>query len=284
MNIVKQKNDIHEKQDDNLTLYILKTVSITLAVLVVGFFYILSVLMALSPKSVGKMFSVIGSENAVLVCVEQEYRKNPSNINLYNVIQQSVKVGDNNRVDAYCYQLMNSKKYSKFEEEINNICREKVGKDKIAYVYDIDSYLTSVYIKALYALGEKVYARQEFHIKDMQRTDHPYTISLVTYVNCLYADETMTDEEKASEFSEYFEGGVMIQGRTIKQCLEEKLAVIETTDETTDEGKIFNIYTQIKVNTCFYKIYDILGNDTQKQVYQEKVEELQNVYNSLITE
>ena len=48
-------------------------------------------------------------------------------------------------------------------------------------------------------------------------------------------NQEMTDEEKASEFSEYFEGGVMIQGRTIKQCLEEKLAVIETTEELLEK-------------------------------------------------
>ena len=87
-----------DQNSKNLTLYILKTAGITVAALVVGFFYILSVLMAFSPASVAKVFDVVGSEKAVTICLEQEYRKRPSNVNLYNVIQQAVEAGDNNRV------------------------------------------------------------------------------------------------------------------------------------------------------------------------------------------
>jgi len=278
-NIVKQNTNTNNK---GLTVYILKIFGYTLTAIVFAFFYIISVLLVFNPRSAAKIFEVIGSDSAVTICYEQEYRKNPTNENLYNVIQQAVQTEDNDRVEKYCYQLMNSKSYTDFENEINQVFRAKVGKAKIAYVYDVDSYLTSVYVKALYTHDNKDYARQEFHLRDLQRDDHPYTISLVTYVNCFYEDENKTDED-ISDFSEYFHN-FKVNEKSIKEWLEEKLSVIESTEELTDGGRIFNVYTQIRVNTCFYKIYDIFENDSQKQVYAEKIASLQTVYNDLISQ
>ena len=275
----------HEKQLDSkdMTFFVLKTIGITLVTIIVAFFYILGTLVVLAPTSASKVFSVVGSEKAVTICYEREYRANPTNENLYNLLQQSIKTNDNERIVSYVYATVNSKNYLTFEKEINTIMRKNVAKDKIAYVYDVDSYLTSAYVNALYSQGKKEQARQEFHFRDLYRNNYPYSVSMIAYINCLYEDNSVTDEEKASEFSEYYNNAEnTINGMTIKEHLEDRLTLIETTYEETEEGRIFNTYMQIKLNTCFYKINDILGNTIQKQYYSAKVSHLTNVYNSLI--
>jgi len=281
--MVYGKNNENQLDSKVMTKFVFKTIGITLFTIVVAFFYVMCSLVVFSPSTAGKVFSVVGSEKTVLICAEREYRKNPTNYNLYNLLQQSITAGDNERVERYVYATINSKNYDKFEEEINTISRIGVGKNKIAYVYDVDSYLTQAYVKALYIQGKKDEARQEFHFRDLTRDDHPYSISLIAYVNCLYEDDSMTDEEKLSDFSEYYENANnTINGMTIKEHLEDRLTLIETTYEETEEGRIFNTYMQIKLNTCFYKINDILGNNILKQYYSEKVSLVTEKYNNLI--
>lgn len=270
-----------ESKNENMTLYILKTIGFTLIGIVVAVFYVLSVMVGLVPKTAAGVFDAIGAEKAVTLCFENAYIKNPSNKNLYDLVQQAIVTDDYGRVIDYCYTIPKLKKYSEFENEINEMSRDGVEKDKIAYVYDIDSYLNSAYIKALYESGDKVSARQEFFTTDILRDDHPYTISMVTYINCLYADESMTKEEKNSDLSSFFTN-LKVYGASIKEHLETRLNQIEDISEDTVNGKIFNVYSQIKVNTCFYKIYDILGNPEQKEIYEARIQELTQEYNNLI--
>lgn len=274
----KQKNLLENK---GMTKFVLKTVSITLLTIVISFFYVLSTLIVFAPSTAGKVFNVIGSEKAVTICCEREYRKNSSNINLYKLIQQSINTDDYERVESYVYAITHSSNYKKFEDEINSLSRKNVPNNKIAYVYDVDSYLTGAYVEALYNQGKKAQARQEFQFSDLNRNGYPYSVSMITYINCLYIDNSITDEEKSSEFAEYFNNS-SINGNTIKQHLEYRLDLIESIDESTLAGKIFNVYMQIKMTTCFYKIYDIIGNTAEKQYYSDRVAELTSEYNNLI--
>ena len=271
------------KNQDNLSLYVLKTIGYTLAGIVIAVFYLLSVITSICPKAAGNIYNIVGAEKAVTICYEKEYVKNPTNVNLYNLVQQSIVTNDYARVKEFCYTIPKLKKYKEFETEINEMTRKDVPKNKIAFVYDIDSYLNSAYIKALYETGDKQSARQEFYTSDIKRDDHPYTNSMVTYINCLYNDNTMTKEEKNGDLSSFFTN-LYFDGKSIQEHLESRLLTIEDINEETINGKIFNVYSQIKLNTCFYKIYDILGNPEQKSNYEARITELTIEYENLIKE
>ena len=254
-----------------------------MASVVFAFFFLCSVCVAIAPKTALSIYETVGAKFAMSVCYEQIYKKEPNNENLYNLINHSIIVNDKDRIISYAEQIIHSPNYTDFMDEINSITRNGVPKDKLVYVYDVDSYITSAFVRALYNDGQKDYAKQQFYVRDMNRLNsNPYTVSTLTYVNCVFEDETMTEKEKYDHMHSYWYDEVLIEGVPISVCMENRLAYIDSLDEETEEGVIYNTYVQIKVNTCFYKVYTMLNNQEKKDYYEERITTLQQEYNDLI--
>jgi len=271
------------KKEQNMTKYILKTAGITLACIVVSFFYILSILMVFAPTVPAKLFSAIGSKGAVTICYEQEFKRKPSTYAMYNVIQCAVQSEDNDRIVAYTRTLRQLKAYDEFEEKMNTESRKNATKKNIAFVYDIDSYLNSLYIQSLYEKGENLDIRMAFY-QNMNSEDHYYTIVLVPYINALYADESRTKDDKADELNDWLNSFTQNGVGNILDVLKVRLDKIEdiNTEALSIGEKIFNVYTQMKVNNALYKAYDLVDDADQRATYASRTEALAEYYDNLV--
>lgn len=271
-----------KSNEKSMTLFICKTAGLTVLVIVAVFYFCIACLMSLAPIAAANVFEVVGSKNAITIAYEQEYKHNQTITNLYNLVQKSVESGDSQRVEHYANILVSLPDYAEFEEKINTASIKNVPLSQVAFCYDIDSYINSVYIKAVYENGDKQYAMMNFHQFDLQDIDHIYTVSLVPFINCLYNDKDMTLEEKREMLSSYW--SMRLNDVSIEELYNIRLNQIGGTYEETLQGRIFNVYTQIKINESFTLAYEILGNSTKRLQHQERVNLLKIEYNNLISE
>ena len=106
----------------------------------IAVFYLLSVITSICPKTAGNIYNIVGAEKAVTVCYEKEYVKNPTNVNLYNLVQQSIVTNDYARVKEFCYTIPKLKKYKEFLRVGGSL--DPVSSLKVA---DVDVLLDETY-------------------------------------------------------------------------------------------------------------------------------------------
>ena len=279
---VKPKNE-----EQSMTKFILKTAGITLATLIITVFYVFSILITIAPVIPAKIFSAIGAKQAVTICYEREFKRNPNIYTMYDVIRCAVSSDDNDRVVAYTTVFITMKEYENFVDEMDAEAIAKTPINKVAYVYDLDSYLHSIYIKGLYEQNDTATIRTLYIGYDESRKDeHPYTISMVPFVSALYSDTSKTEEQKTEEMTQWVNGVHITGVGDLLDVLERRLDAIEDLYDTLDsKGQIYNLYAQIKVNNCFYKAYKMLGEDyaSEQAVYGSRVSTLTATYNELIS-
>ena len=277
-----------QQNNENLTKFILKIAGFTALGIVFVFYYVMSILMTLAPSAPASIFDAVGSEYSALAAYEQQYKHYPSCEGLYNVIQKSIELDEQNRVLKYIPALRSSDGYDEFEEKINASSIASVPLTQVAFVYDVDSYLNSVHIEALYNNGNKESAWTRFY-QDINEKNNKrvYTNTIVPYINCLFNDKSLTQAQKV-EYLDFFdpEFKVEINGiqHNILGWVEYRLEKIvdEYDNEQTIQGKIFNTYSQIKMNTCLYQIHTMLGDNDAANAYSDIVEDLMNEYNNLV--
>jgi len=289
--VKKEKSDTKQtitteqtESKNDLVKYSLKIAGITVLGIVFVFYYLVSILIGIAPSASADIFASMGSKKALMISYEQMYRKTESIETLYNLVQLSKSNNDHRRVSIYSTALMGRDDYEEFVTQVNEASRSAAPLNKVAYVYDLDSYLMSIYIEAIYNMGKKNSAWMYIYEDIAPSNTKVYTNSITSYVNCVYNDESLTFEEKQGMFG-FFTNSIDQGGevRTLAGWVHKRLSIIEEQEEQTREGKIFNIYSQIKMNTCLYRIYDILEDDVLKEIYRKNIQELQPEYNYWVT-
>ncbi|MBQ9790804.1 MAG: hypothetical protein IJW24_04365 [Clostridia bacterium] len=273
----------NEQKQTNMPLFVLKTFGLTILGIVFVFYYVMAICMGIIPSVASRVFDTVGSEKTALVAYEQQYKHYPSTNSLYNVIAKSVEMDDEARIIFYVPKLRKMDGYAEFEKQINKASVEKVSLVEVAFVYDIDSYLNSLFIQALYETGRGDTALLFLYQEIGTDKDKIYTRSVIPYMNCLYNDDTLTMSEKAENII-IFSDSAQISGKTMLEWVTEWRIAIEDqySKETTIEGKIFNVYMQIKMNTCLSQIHEIRGETDLSSDYSERADELKEQYNNMV--
>ena len=285
--IAEMSEESRQKNNRETTKFVAQTALKTLLFLVAGFYLFVCVSFVLFPNVSAKIFEGVGANNASLIASERVLAKDYSATNLYNVIQKSVKVGDYERIEHYYDRIVSRDDYAEFQTKLNILSRSSVTLDKVVYVYDVDSYLASLYVEAQYNLSNNDSARQWFYLEESEYTQpgitNHYRCTVPTYIYLLENDDKMTLEEKQEELQAYL-AMEFNHEKTVYQLIKDKVAAIGNLfeEETTVAGKLFNLYTQRKICVSLVRINTIISNSTEKSFYESKVSELTESYNSLL--
>ena len=281
--VTKGQNN-NEKPNVDVSGTILVTFLKTLLVIVVSAFYILTICVGLFPESAVKVFEALNANRPALICYERVYNKTQTLADLYNLVQKSISAKDYKRTSKYISELRGKNGYNEFCFNLNAAVLEVTEDKYIAFVGDLDGYLVSQNILALYQSGKKIEA------KDMAYTDlyneNIYSFGFSAYIECVLSDDSLTEQEKKIEAIDAYSGQISGEELVyIDDLIDEREDALKfdlNDDSLTKAEKILRIYTGLKIANTKLSIYDIANDESSAQFAREEIEELQEIYNALI--
>jgi len=272
----------NKQQEVNLPLTILTTCIKTLVSLFGILFYIIVVMVVLIPTSAIKVFDFTNFNKASLYCYERIYEKKQTLASLYNLVQKSIENKDYKRTSKYIKEFQNNSDYSNFCIKVNAMVISSSEKEYIAFVGDLDGYLVSQNILALYNKKEQDKAWNE--AKNDLFNSNIYSFGLATYVDCLVNDKALSNQEKKDVLAVLKTKEVTIGTQTglLLDFVNSRLNSLKLSDSLTVEDKILRVYTSLKINNVLVKIYEASNDTLLKNSAQDEIVKLQNTYNELI--
>ena len=189
-----QDKEQPKKEKVNYTLTILSTFAKTLIVIIGSIFYLVSVSMSINPSFAIKIYEFFDAKDAVVVCYERVYNKSNSLNDLYNLVQKSIQAGDSKKTNKYIEILQSNSKYLEFCHRVNHSVKQVTEKKYYAYVGDLDSYLISQNIIALYENGKKEKALN-LALTDLTN-NNIYSTGIATYIDLLMNDTSLEFETR----------------------------------------------------------------------------------------
>lgn len=254
----------------------------TIAVLVCSIFYFLAVAVCLMPRTTIKVYEFFGAKQAIIACYERIYSQSGDLADLYNLVQKSIEAKNHKKTTKYIKELQSKSGYSDFCFEVN-AATIKVAENKyIAYVGDLDSYLVSQNILALYVDGKKEDAKQ-VAIDDIVNNENVYSFGISTYVECLLSDEDMTEEQRKEAFMTFY--NFVVEGevtKAVSSYIDDKRVVADEQNAANDVDAILRVYTCLKIDNVLLKYYECAEDESNANAMRLQIEELQERYNELI--
>lgn len=269
---VKQADN---KESINVSAIILPVVK-TLIILVCSCFYLLSIAVVLFPAKVAKVYNLLGAKDAELSCYERVYKSTNNIADLYNLTTVSISAEKHEKSITYIKKLVNDVNYEQFCNKLNIATIKVTDKKYIAYVGDVDSYLRSQLVLALYLNNEAQEARNQAMF-DLKINTNSYSFSLATYVEEVLVDNSLSDAQKANIFN------TLLTQENIESLIETKLLSNDYEQEGIDAvTKILRVYTLLKIESTMYNIYQTTKQEDKAASTLEKVKTLKNLYQSII--
>jgi len=270
-----------EESQFKMGLSIFVTCLKTLVLLVGAIYFVFATTVSLSPKSAIKIYEFLGAEKATLSCYERIYYKTETLADLYNLVQKSIQTKDYERTSKYIEKLQNKNEYVGFCIEVNNATKQVTNKEYIAYVGDLDGYLISQNILALYNVG-KTEESESVAIADLQN-DNKFSLGLATYIDCALADSNKTLTEKNEWLVEIANSTVVEMGnKTILEQLQSRRMMADISNASeNDADKIMHVYTCLKIESLKLKIYVASNDESLASETRSQISTLQEMYNNL---
>ena len=279
----EQNSAPEEKVDVGGTVF--STFLKTFAVLFVSVFYILAVMVCIMPKSAIKFYEFFDAKNAQIVCYEQIYKQSGDLADLYNLVQKSIEAKNHEKTAKYIKELQSKNGYNDFCIEVNNASIQVTENKYIAYVADLDSYLVSQNILALYTSGKKAKAKDKT-VEDLIYNQNKFSFGVSTYVECIMSDKSYTEDERKQKLIEFYEevrSENQIQ-KSIKAYIDDKRDLVDLSHAVGNNkvDKILRVYTSLKIENVRLLYYEAKSNDSEASVVRSQIEELQETYANLI--
>lgn len=279
----EEKNAQEEKVDVGSTVF--STFLKTFSILFCSFFYALAVMVCVMPKSAIKFYEFFDAKNAQIVCYEKIYKQTGDLADLYNLVQKSIEAKNHEKTAKYIKELQNKNGYNDFCVEVNDASVRVTEKKYIAYVADLDGYLVSQNILALYTSGKKEKAKRET-IKDLVYSQNIYSFGVSTFVECMMSDKSYSEEERKQLLIEFYED-VIDENQTqksISSYIGDKKDVVSLDNAVGNNNvdKILRVYTSLKIENVMLLYYEAKSNEAEANAVREQIEELQEIYADLI--
>ena len=241
-------------KDQNIS--VTKTIAITFTktaiLLVSAFFFFMAVCVCLSPRTAISIYEFLGAEKGVVGGYEQIYKQSGKNIDLYNLIQKSATAGTYKTTSKYITILQKKDNYKDFVAAVDKAVRSASSKKYVAYVGDLDGYLTSQKVLAEYKRGNKTNAKK-LALADLNN-DNIYSFALSTYVDCVLNDSKLLNTKRVEIVSGLLSDEVklLLDGR--EESLDYKKGDLNEID------KILMVYTLLKIENFKYTA-SVLANE-----------------------
>ena len=274
---------IEEPKQPKKEFSVFKTVALTsLKTLLVVFgaiFYFMAVCHILSPLTAAKVYQVFGANNAVVICYENVYEKTGNLSDLYNLVQRTIEAGDSVKTNKYIEILQKDNNYGDFCKKVNDSTIKVSEKKYIAYVGDLDSYLVSQNIIALYQKGEKEKAKN-LALKDLT-SENIYSFGFSAYADCLASDTDYTIEQRGQMFVDLLE--TTYNQQYMMNYISQRLALVNNYKfEQVLSNKILKVYTALKIQNVRLNYFVQKGEETNADNVRIAIEKLQEDYDALI--
>ncbi len=280
---MNKTNEKRGQSSANYGLTILFTALKCVAVFVILLFYLEAIMVGLVPKSAAKFFDDIGLDGPASTCYEQIYKRSQKSIDLYNLVERQLRSGNYKKAANNITKLLERPDYKTFATKLNKAAIEKSEKKYLVYVADVNSYLLSQRVIALYRSGDKASAKQRA-IEDLYSDDaeNVYSFAFGGYVDCLLLDEALNENGTLGQvldalYKEIPEGKVM----DIQSRIQTKLARVDAA-ATSEVDRIMRVYTSLKINYTLLNIYEAQGDTVLSASCRERIEMLRTNYESLI--
>lgn len=274
---------IEEPKQPKKELNVFRTVALTsLKTILVVFgalLYFMAVCHIVSPLTAAKIYKVMGANNAVVICYENVYEKTGNLSDLYNLVQRTIEAGDSDKTNKYIEILQNDSNYGDFCKRVNDSTIKVAEKKYIAYVGDLDSYLVSQNIIALYQKGQKDKAK-DLALEDLT-SENIYSFGFSAYVDCLMNDQYYTLEERSEKFVSLLE--ITYKKQYMMNYINDRLELVNNYKfEPVLSSRILKVYTALKIQNVRLNYFVQKGEENNADKVRIEIEKLQEDYDALI--
>ena len=261
---------------------ILKTFFRTAVALIGLVFYAFAVVLVVSPKTSIRIYDFIGAEQASLVAYERVYLSSGTLADLYNLVQKSVETKNHEKTSRYIKELQAKSDYTEFCKKVNSAVHQVTDKKYVAYVGDLDGYLVSQNILALYNNGQKNEALS-VALSDFDN-DNIYSFGLASYLESVLNDKELSSEEKKSKLLEVNNMAITSGGAQKYVCsaVEERKVLVNVEQYTNEIDRLLKVYTSLKINNYKLKLCELTNDENAAVDIAAEINSLQNLYDSLI--
>ena len=184
------------RKEENKILY--KTI-VSTAVKTIGFIFVvisffILIVSALAPNFAISVFDFVGARKTSYMVYQRIYDREPTNANLYNVLQIAINNDDYQNIEYYAKLMINGDYYDEFCKDIDKATREALDEKYSIYADNYDSYVNTNLVEALYKNGKKSEAKMLAIDSVYANVDEMYV-----YINCLLEDEKLTSLQLKNE-------------------------------------------------------------------------------------
>lgn len=272
-NSVKNANRsvrLQKNEQNNVNITIIKSFLITLLTVFVVVFNFFAVGICLFPKRTASLCEKLNFKGGVALCYEKIYDSSGKISDLYNLTTANIKANRNKDVIKNIDKLQKSEEYNDFCERVDKAAINKTEISYVAYVGNVDSYLESQKIIALFNLNKKSDAKDEA-ITDLSRANK-YSFALETYVS------EMLDAKKEDDLKGLLDE--IVDGKTILYLVDDQIAALDYTG-LDKVSQVMSVYTLLKIQKTKYNIYNIDKNTEKMQDAEAEITRLQKIYSNL---
>lgn len=256
--------------DKNNTIFtILKTSLLTLFACVVAVFYFFAVAFCLSPEFMIKTSEKMGWTGGEILGYQKVYENSGKIEDLYNLTVICIGNKKNKQTVKCVNELQDSDDYDEFCEKLDLSAIQNSKIQYVAYVGNLDSYLESQKVSALFKQGKKSEAEKSA-IANL-KSENKFSFSLETYVECLDGKK-----EKLLKLA-----NKTLDDKTVFEWIEQRISLLQY-DSLSDKYKALSIYTLLKINKTKYQLLEALENFEEMGNVQAEISRLQNEYSSLM--
>lgn len=264
-------NDDGKQVNMKLGKTILFTFLKSVGILVGLLFWFLAVVTALSPRLAINFYDTFGVDEASMRCYEQIYAKSNKNVDLYNLIERAVRAREYKTASKYIAELKQKDDYNQFVEKVNSASIKSSELKYVAYVGDLDSYLSSQLVSSLYRSKNKDEALNSA-IADLSNPNK-YSFALATYIDEVLKDKALTKEEKSQKIALLDVNSAQIETR---------LNAVNPDGATGKIEQILLVYASLKIEGARLNIATALGDETLAESCQTRIADLRTKYEQLI--
>ena len=274
----------------NLIKSSLKIFAKVMFCVMVGFFFFVTSMFYLAPKINAKMFNFFGLTKAEESCYVQAYKNSGKTSDLYNLVLFEQEHSNTEKELYYINVLLSKNDYSDFCLKLNSSAIAKTEKNMYVYVGDVNAYLVNRKLKCMYQLNSKVtYENRSKLVVSFVRSclagENLTELSFSTYVSLVLQDETLTSQQKVSEF-ETFENLISTEETvsTRKLLTDREGALINKyINEKSESSKILFANALVKFYKAEYNYFKTLGEtENNLQMIEDKYQIMLDAYNKLI--
>lgn len=234
---------------------------------VLAFFYALSLFFVAVPTTSAKIFGFLGFKKAEEASYIRVYELSLDNADLYNVILFENKQDNTEKKLYYINLMLSSKDYDSFCIKYNqsslaslvNSNNEINDKKRVPYICNINSYFLNQKVKCLNKLGAKSEIINNFVLNNLLGDDL-FETSVATYVNIIYADNSLSSEAKIEKITDLL--SVSNGEKSIDQLIDDRLISLDevlSRENLPVVSKILANFAVMNLRLAEFRIAEVKG-------------------------